>query len=176
MARMPVELFGSEYNMNHKNRGYALIFNHESFAEYLCLEKRAGTFTDCNELVGVLENLHFNVHVYNDLEYHEIINEIEEFAEKDHSENDCICIVVLSHGELGFIYARNGKYRLDSILSYFTDNRCPSLAGKPRLFFVQACQGTQLDGGITLISDRTETDNVNNGLKYKIPIVYGDVW
>jgi hypothetical protein len=31
IARMPVERYASEYNMQHLKRGYAIIFNHENF-------------------------------------------------------------------------------------------------------------------------------------------------
>uniref|UniRef100_A0A336MXM6 CSON002720 protein n=1 Tax=Culicoides sonorensis TaxID=179676 RepID=A0A336MXM6_CULSO len=169
IARMPVERFGSEYNMNHKNRGYALIFNHEYF-DVPSLKARSGTAADCENLVNTLQNLHFNVKVYKDLKYRDILKEVEGYANMDHSDNDCILVAILSHGELGYIYSREGQYKLDSIWSYFTANRCPTLAGKPKLFFVQACQGDQLDGGITMLPDRTETDSGSTGLSYKIPI------
>lgn len=88
----------------------------------------------------------------------------------DHSDHDCILISILSHGELGYIYAKDTHYKLESIWSYFTASRCPTLAGKPKLFFVQACQGDQLDGGVTL-HNRTETDSADNqAMAYKIPV------
>lgn len=87
----------------------------------------------------------------------------------NHSEHDCLLISILSHGELGYIYAYDTHYKLESIWNYFTASRCPSLAGKPKLFFIQACQGDRLDGGITL--SRTETDSSDNqSMAYKIPI------
>lgn len=87
----------------------------------------------------------------------------------DHSEHDCLLISILSHGELGYIYAKDTHYKLENIWGYFTAPRCPSLAGKPKLFFIQACQGDRLDGGITL--SRTETDSSDNqSMAYKIPI------
>lgn len=76
----------------------------------------------------------------------------------------------MSHGELGYIYAKDTHYKLESIWSYFTASRCPTLAGKPKLFFVQACQGDRLDGGVTL-HNRTETDSADNQtMAYKIPV------
>lgn len=90
-------------------------------------------------------------------------------AEADHSEHDCLLISILSHGELGYIYAKDTHYKLESIWSYFTANNCPSLAGKPKLFFIQACQGDRLDGGVIL--SRTETDSSDNqSMAYKIPV------
>lgn len=88
----------------------------------------------------------------------------------DHSDHDCILISILSHGEMGYIYAKDTHYKLESIWSYFTASRCPSLAGKPKLFFIQACQGDRLDAGITL-HNRTETDSGDNqAMAYKIPV------
>lgn len=75
----------------------------------------------------------------------------------------------MSHGELGYIYAKDTHYKLENVWGYFTAPRCPTLAGKPKLFFIQACQGDRLDGGITL--SRTETDSSENQtMNYKIPI------
>jgi len=77
----------------------------------------------------------------------------------DHSEHDCLVVVVLSHGELGLLYAYDVAYKADSLWHYFTADRCQSLAGKPKLFFIQACQGDKLDPGINL-KERTETDGL----------------
>lgn len=166
-ATMPVERYASEYNMNHVHRGMAIIFNHENF-ELSSLKARAGTNVDCENLQKTLTYLHFNVKVYKDFTLGQIQKLISEIADQDHTNNDCILIAILSHGELGYIYAKDYQYKLDTIGNYFTASRCPSLAGKPKLFFIQACQGDQLDGGITLRS-RTETDS-DSSMSYKIPI------
>lgn len=78
-------------------------------------------------------------------------------ANMDHSQHDCLVVAVLSHGELGLLYAHDTSYKSDSIWGHFTADKCPTLAGKPKLFFIQACQGDRLDSGVTM-KDRTETD------------------
>lgn len=85
----------------------------------------------------------------------------------DHSNHDCLIVAVLSHGELGLLYAHDTPYKADTIWSYFTADKCPTLAGKPKLFFIQACQGDRLDGGTTL-KDRTETDGPGT-TSFRIP-------
>lgn len=164
---MPVERHASEYNMRHPNRGYALIFNHEVFDNHT-LKARAGTNVDAENLASTLRGLRFDVKIFKDYKLKEIHSKIDEIASLDHSNNDCILIAILSHGELGYIYAKDIQYKLDNIWSPFVANRCPSLAGKPKLFFIQACQGDQLDGGVTMVN-RTETDSGGSAMSYKIP-------
>lgn len=55
----------------------------------------------------------------------------------DHSENDCFVMCILTHGDDGFLYSKNSSYRHDDIFSMFTAEKCKSLAGKPKLFFIQ---------------------------------------
>lgn len=73
---MPVERFGSEYNMSHSRRGYALIFNHEHF-DMANLKARAGTSADCDNLIETLQGLSFDVRVFKDLKYREILDHIK---------------------------------------------------------------------------------------------------
>jgi hypothetical protein len=58
-------------------------------------------------------------------------------AEEDHSDCDCFLLAVLSHGEMGFIYSRDAPYKPESLWKPFTADKCPTLAGKPKLFFFQ---------------------------------------
>lgn len=89
----------------------------------------------------------------------------------DHKDNDCLLIAILSHGELGFLHSKDTHYKLESITSYFSADRCPSLAGKPKLFFIQACQGDNLDGGAVMRREATETDsNGYQSMSYTIPV------
>jgi caspase 7 len=57
----------------------------------------------------------------------------------DHSENDCLVVVIMSHGENGFISATDHPLKISTIWNKFKGHE--SLIGKPKLFFVQACRG-----------------------------------
>ncbi|EDX14899.1 GD21467 [Drosophila simulans] len=168
VAKMVTDRHAAEYNMRHKNRGMALIFNHEHF-EVPTLKSRAGTNVDCKNLTRVLKQLDFEVTVYKDCRYKDILRTIEYAASQNHGDSDCILVAILSHGEMGYIYAKDTQYKLDNIWSFFTANHCPSLAGKPKLFFIQACQGDRLDGGVTMQRSQTETDG-DSSMSYKIPV------
>jgi len=65
-------------------------------------------------------------------------------SREDHSDADCFVCVVLSHGEDGVIYGTNGTLKLHSLIEMFKGDHCPSLAGKPKIFFIQASFFTQI--------------------------------
>lgn len=44
-------------------------------------------------------------------------------------------------------FTADNKYPLQTIWEFFTDEKCPSLKNKPRIFFVTACQGENSDEG-----------------------------
>jgi caspase 7 len=59
-------------------------------------------------------------------------------ANEDHSRSDCLVVAVLTHGDhRGDLYAKDKTYRVDELWFNFTADRCPSLAGKPKIFFIQ---------------------------------------
>ncbi|KAL6268453.1 hypothetical protein P5V15_001588 [Pogonomyrmex californicus] len=152
----PTQRYATYYNMNHTKRGLAVIFNHEFFT-ISHLKPRHGTNVDCENLTITLKNLGFDVNHYHNLVHRDIVKQLEKVADMDHSEHDCLVVAVLSHGELGLLYAHDTSYKADSLWQYFTADKCPSLAGRPKLFFIQACQGDRLDPGVNL-KERTETD------------------
>lgn len=55
----------------------------------------------------------------------------------DHSDADCLVVVVMTHGDNGTLHARDHQYPPDMLWKSFTGINCPSLAGKPKLFFIQ---------------------------------------
>ncbi len=63
-------------------------------------------------------------------------------AQADHSDADCFVCAILSHGEEGYVYGTNGRVTVDSIVKNFKGDVCPTLAGKPKLFFIQVRNST----------------------------------
>jgi caspase 7 len=165
-ARMTTEKYATHYNMSHKSRGLALIFNHEFF-DIANLKQRTGTDQDRKNLDDVLRKLGFEVIVFQDLKYHDIEQQIKQVAKYDHSNCDCLCISVLTHGDTGILYAKDTQYKPDILWNSFSADRCPTLAGKPKIFFMQACQGDKLDSGVVM--SKTETDGHLDINSYRIP-------
>ncbi|XP_064458432.1 caspase-3-like [Ornithodoros turicata] len=55
--------------------------------------------------------------------------------------SDIFVCWIMSHGERGHIYDSKGpRISLEEIIKEFAGNSCATLKGKPKLFFVQACQ------------------------------------
>jgi len=162
---MPVAKDATQYNMNHRRRGKAYIFNHMNFDPVQQLKARNGTNADRDNLRVCLRQLDFEVEVYDDLKVKDIERVLEEAALEDHSDADCILVAVMSHGELGILYGRDNPYKPDRLWSHFSADKCQTLAGKPKLFFIQACQGDQLDLGVKMV--RTEHDA--GSTTYRIP-------
>ncbi len=70
---MPVDRDSETYNMNHKRRGLAIIFNHKSFDKNLGLGIRNGTDVDRDNLSKTLKQLGFDVEAYNDLKFKDLV-------------------------------------------------------------------------------------------------------
>ncbi|XP_061458045.1 caspase-9 isoform X1 [Rhineura floridana] len=91
----------------------------------------------------------------------EVVRELQSLARRDHSALDCCLVILLSHGCQtshiqfpGGIYGTDGRpIAVEKIVSYFNGSHCPSLRGKPKLFFIQACGGEQKDRGFEVDSE-----------------------
>ncbi|XP_039308892.1 caspase-1 [Solenopsis invicta] len=151
-AAMPVGKDENYYNMDHKNRGKCIIFNHEEFVSPKFPE-REGSAYDTLRLRTTFQYLDFDVKIHTDLTKNQITDVIEEVRQLDHTDNDCLCIIVLTHGlDDDMLVAKDKKYKSDMLWKPFTADKCVTLAGKPKLFFIQACRGNKLDRGIMLQS------------------------
>merc|ERR1712127_68511 len=161
-----IDTYTPPYNLK---RGRALIFNQENFNSPLGIRRRSGSAMDSQNLKLSLEALNFKVSLFNDLTVEQLTTEIAKLAKEDHSDRDCIIIALMSHGGDGILYAKDEKYKPECLWSNFTSDKCPSLAGKPKLFFIQACQGSRTDSG-TMLQRKTETDGPDGSdVPYKFP-------
>jgi caspase-like apoptosis-related cysteine protease len=46
-------------------------------------------------------------------------------------------MAIMSHGDKGIIHSKDGCYEIATLMDLFTAEKCPTLAGKPKLFFLQ---------------------------------------
>ncbi len=63
---------------------------------------------------------------------------LSQVSQEDHSNNASFVCVLLSHGEEGVIFGTDGQEEFENLTKHFKGERCKSLVGKPKLFFIQA--------------------------------------
>ncbi|CAO1443301.1 unnamed protein product [Diamesa hyperborea] len=132
----------------HDKRGIALIFNHEKFIDPV-YSKRKGTKKDGDDLKDVLKKLNFDVRYYMNLKLDEIKQILYEVSLEDHSNNDCLLVSVMSHGDKDDkILAQDEEYFVQELWENFIGDNCVSLIGKPKLFFIEASRGENIDFGV----------------------------
>ncbi|RUS82552.1 hypothetical protein EGW08_009682 [Elysia chlorotica] len=131
----------NEYNFNYKKRGLFLLINNRHFDEEIGQQDREGSDVDAERLEERFQDLGFEVRRYDDVTCSKMSSLLYNAASLDHSDHDCFGCAILSNGREGVVYARDGQVPLDLLVMPFKGDRCPSLVGKPKLFFIQACQG-----------------------------------
>ncbi|KAM5280165.1 caspase-8 [Ctenodactylus gundi] len=149
------------YQMKSKPRGYCLIFNNYDFSEARKklpklhkMKDRKGTDFDADALTKTFTELHFKTVSYNNHTAKEIFEVLKYYQSMDHSDKDCFVCCILSHGDKGIIYGTDGQEAsIYKLTSYFTGSQCPSLVGKPKVFFIQACQGENYHEGVPVEID-----------------------
>ena len=77
------------------------------------------------------------------------------FRKFDHSQNDCFVLFLLTHGDNTGFHTRDKIFAYEKLFKYFASDSCPSLTGKPKLFFLQCCRGAKLDRGGLVPDDVT---------------------
>ena len=133
--------------MDFPRRGKAIVINNEKFKDS---PQRKGTWVDYSKICNRLQRLGFQVEGHNDVTCNQIMAAFVNTANEDHSDADCFAGVFLSHGERNEIHGTDGVLKLCTIFELFQASRCKSLAGKPKLFFIQSCRGEEFDDGTNI--------------------------
>ncbi|PAA78189.1 hypothetical protein BOX15_Mlig031854g2, partial [Macrostomum lignano] len=145
-----------EYKMDHPSRGFCLIFNHVDF-DSTRQPTREGSDVDASNIENSFRRLGFDVRTFRDLTASSLLDVLREFRLKNHSNNDCFAVVLLSHGYEGHFYAKDRDLPIDFVVRQFKPDACKTLAGKPKLFFIQACRGDNFDRGVEVTDGEDDT-------------------
>lgn len=149
------------YKMDASPCGVCLIINNINFEKASELNDRKGSNIDCDKLEKRFKGLNFEVTVKRNLKSKRIRHEMASLAKKDHSTYDCCVVIILSHGTEashnrfpGAVHGVDGPaVPIQIITNYLNGQNCPSLQGKPKLFFIQACGGGEKDIGFEVSPD-----------------------
>ncbi|XP_068188579.1 caspase-9 [Antennarius striatus] len=144
------------YKMDANPCGLCLIINNMEFETQSNLDNRRGSNIDCDKMESRFKALNFTVEVKTNLRQKQIKHELSVLSKTDHSQYDCCVVIMLSHGTEashsrfpGAVYGVDGlPVPVQHITNYLNGRHCPSLQGKPKLFFIQACGGDEKDTGV----------------------------
>lgn len=132
-----------QYEMKGERRGVCLIINNYDFSACGLLN-REGTDIDHDSLRDVFEWLGFEILTRRDCTGDQILQALMDLSARDHTQADCVVCCILSHGRLNDIIGVDGKaVPFKELMETLSPFRCSSLYQKPKLFFIQACRGTQ---------------------------------
>ncbi|XP_078117195.1 caspase-3-like isoform X2 [Sander vitreus] len=151
------------YKMDYPCIGTCLIINNKNFHRSTGMGARNGTDEDVDAAIKTFSELGYKVNVNTDRTVAEMKQLLYSASKEDHSKSASFACVLLSHGDEGVIYGTDGFEKLEKLAEYFKGDRCKSLVGKPKLFFIQTCRGAELDNGI-------EADSVDAQTSERIPV------
>ena len=118
-----------------------MIINNAHFSNETL--NRHGAEHDVRELVNLFEYLSFEVIVKEDLKFDEMRKVAIEFAKVDHSKFDAFAFIIMSHGDSpDLVYDVDERaVSIEDLISEYKASKCKTLAGKPKIFFLQSCRG-----------------------------------
>ena len=134
------------YKLDRRPKGLCLIINISNFGSSTTTPNaaqttRTGSEADVRKLQDTFRWMGFQPAVYRDLKRSELLRILDECAHSDHSAYDAFVCCIMSHGTVGRICTadRQKVQILGEIVRRFYPGSCPTLAGKPKIFFVQCC-------------------------------------
>ncbi|KAK0149703.1 Caspase-2 [Merluccius polli] len=140
------------YRMCSTPRGCALVISNMAFDPCKApdLDPRKGGEVDEEVLRKVFTELDYVVTVDRNLTAQAMRERIEQFCRlPDHRTADSCVLCLLSHGVDGAVYGTDGELlKLDWVFEAFDNSHCPLLQNKPKMFFIQACRGDEMDCGV----------------------------
>ncbi|KAF2366107.1 Caspase-like domain, partial [Trinorchestia longiramus] len=162
------------YSMDHPRRGDCIIFSYSDFSPNQRLSSRSSAAEDTRLCAQAFMKLGFEVEVHENLTTEKLKKVLEEVKKRDHNPCDALVVVYMSHGEekngKEFLCTYDSKVPTKTLWESFLGDQCTSLAGKPKLFFIQACRGEKTDKGIGMkvYTDSASTKTEQN--EYVVPV------
>ncbi|TSL61278.1 Caspase-9 [Bagarius yarrelli] len=136
--------------------GVCLIINNVEFVAGSELKSRKGSDIDCEKLERRFRALNFHVIVKRNLKCKVRV------CVFSHPYNRESAVGEASHNRFpGAVHGVDGpSVPVQIITNYLNGQNCPSLQGKPKLFFIQACGGGEKDTGFEVSPDEVQPTTV----------------
>ena len=98
-----------------------------------------------DRLSKTFERLYFTPMRYDNLTAEQMKRELQNAQKMNHDQYDAFICCILTHGRYEELAGIDGKYLQirEDILELYTAENCAYLRGKPKLFIIQACRGSE---------------------------------
>ena len=151
--RLPQEIV--QFMTSPKEKNWLSFFKNDRMKE------RNGTEIDVQAICQTFAELSFEMEVLENPTYTEICQKLKSIQNMKNL--SCLALFILTHGkENGVLASYDGTYTLNKqIVTELLPEKCPSLAGKPKLIFIQACQGRNKDEGVMLVPRVVDEEDGN---------------
>ena len=157
------------YEMKSGCHGLAIIITNKNFSEN---PTRPGTGVDEENLKVMLCFLGYKVHIYRDVDSKGMFSIFKKVQQFDHTPYDSFICCILSHGTKDAVLASNSiQVNIADLTGELNGDKCPKLAGKPKLFFIQACRGDELQKRIT-VDGETLPNTSDFFFSFAVPLGY----
>lgn len=135
------------YSMKCEPHGLCLIVNNVDFEN---LSRRGGSDVDAKKLDELFTKLQYKVKMVRNQTSKQLKETLTQFARlNDHGMADSVIVCLLSHGLEGQIFGVDGVLvSIPDLLALFNGYAAKDLIGKPKMFFIQACRGSDFDQGV----------------------------
>ena len=144
------------YKLDSEPKGVCLIINIAKFESptgtgQKTLPERTGSEVDVRKLRDLFQWLKFEVHEHSNVNKDRFLAIVHETRKIIHSAHDAFVCCIMSHGSIGHIYTADLQRVaiLEDIAHSFYPANCPTLDGKPKMFFIQSCQVSGKHGSVT---------------------------
>ena len=135
------------YSMKCKPHGLCLIVNNVDFEN---LRRRGGSDVDAKKLDELFTKFQYKVKMVRNQTSKQLKETLTQFARlNDHGMADSVVVCLLSHGLEGQIFGVDEVLvSIPNLLALFNGYAAKDLIGKPKMFFIQACRGSDFDQGV----------------------------
>ncbi|NXN72526.1 CASP3 protein, partial [Himantopus himantopus] len=113
---------------------------------------RKGAKREAEKLSTALSRLNYEVKLMHNKTAKEIEDLYQQECRREHGEY--FVSIISSHGEEGVIFGCDSEpVKLTRIFQILSSKKCPVLTKIPKIFFIQACRGRELDQGVVVECD-----------------------
>ncbi|NXS97209.1 CASP3 protein, partial [Jacana jacana] len=119
--------------------------------------KRKGARREAEKLSDALSRLGYEV----TLVHNKTAKEIEELYQREsgYEHGDYFVSIISSHGAQGLVFGCDSEpVKLGLIFQLLSSRKCPVLTQIPKILFIQACRGEELDPGVMVECDSGEPE------------------